>query len=84
MELGDEIIYASPDSALIFFKKAYLLANKIKNDTLIYKTTKDMGNVYESKGAPDSAISFYTKYYELVKNNKQYFNKGSLFYIFTE
>jgi len=56
INMGDDIIYASPDSAKGFYSKAYQLAKKLKNDSLIYRTALNMGNAFESKGLPDSAI----------------------------
>ena len=85
--IGNEIIYASPDSAKKFISKAFILAKRINNDTLIYQTTVDMGNVYESKGKLDSAIHFYNIYYNLVKKVKDslliasaYNNLGNAYY----
>ena len=91
IEIGEEVMYTSPDSARIFYQNAYTLSKKIKNDSLNYQLLIRMGNVYESKGLPDSAIYYYSLYLNEVKKYKDslllvraYSNFGNSYYYKSE
>ena len=88
---GEQIAYTNPDSGKILIETAYRLSKEIKNDTLINISLLRMGNIFESKGLTDSAIYFYKKYYDKIKNKKDsnlivvaYNNIGNAYYYKSE